>query len=115
MLILVHRQQEQRHLSDIFLELNCLSFKFAVDVPHVFKCLEEKRDYHILILDQAHENVNLLSKLRQANPQLMVIFLAEQQEPTPPPEKIDLVTHTLLKPPSIQSMQQVLVSYISPK
>ena len=109
-LVLVCHSREQRLISDILIELQCLSFKFAVDMSHVFHCLEGRRDYNVLFLDKIYESNSLLIRLRLTNPTLMVIFLAEQQEPTPPME--DTITHTLLKPPTARNLQEVLSRYI---
>lgn len=110
-LILVCHNREQKLLSDILIELQCLSFKFAVDISHVFQCLESKKDYNVLFLDLIYESSNLLQKLRRTNPSLLIIFLAEQQEPSPPVE--DAITQTVLKPPTAHSLQEILQRYMN--
>jgi hypothetical protein len=79
-------------------------------MSHVLQCLESGQNYNVLFLDKIYESNSLLIRLRQTNPTLMVIFFAEQQEPSPPME--DPITHTLLKPPTAQNLQEILARYI---
>ncbi len=109
-LVLVSHDREQKLLSDLLLELNCLAFKFAVDMDHVFHCIDGKNDYHILILDKGHQNHANVHRLRSINPRLMIVYLIEQQEPTPPLEDGNI--HTLTKPPSLNSLRNVFSRYI---
>lgn len=115
-LILVCHNREQRLLSDILMQLHCLSFKFAVDMSHVLQCLEISGDFHVLFLDEVFESNCLLLRLRKSNPSLLIVFLSEQQEPSPPledPITHTPITHTLLKPPTAENLQEVLVQYLN--
>lgn len=109
-LIFVGSTREQRQLSDVLLELSCLSFKYAVDISHVFSCLDDKSEvYHIVILDQVHESYSLITRLRQSNSQLVVVFLTDtHQDPTPPPAEKSDKTLSLSKPVTLSSARHCL-------
>lgn len=110
-LILVSQQSEQRFLSDLLIELQCLSHKFAFDISHVLHCLEERREYHILFLDRIYESESLLTRLRHMCPRLMIIFITDDHMPTSISSNL---IRFILRPPSMESIQICFQDFINP-
>lgn len=79
------------------------------DIPQLLECLK-KQDNHVLIIDESLDSRLIVGNLVTQNPELMVIYLAESQQPTPPPEG-KIITHTLQRPLTVQSLKNLLCTY----
>ena len=110
-LILVSQQIEKRLLSDLLIEIQCLSHKFAFDISHVLHCLEDKIEFHILFLDRVYESESLLSRLRQLCPEIMIIFITDSPLSLSKTSNLD---RFILRPPTLESIQVCFQDFINP-
>ena len=110
-LILVSQQNERRLLSDLLFELQCISHKFAFDISHVLRCLEEEKDFHVLFLDRIYESESLLSRLRQICHKIMVIFISDDHMPLASSSNM---IRFVLRPPTLESIQICFQDFINP-